>query len=169
MFVQFVRAAAIGVGFACAAGFAAAQENQFGERSPYDDRTPPSAEDTYIADPAESFVVEHPNSVAAVTQRPAPPATRCREYTTDGAEDGGAYERGLACPQADGSWRIVSGTEPLKERRAQEARADSRPYPDYTDHEPDYRDEPRQMRRFRLDWNAWRRNSDRSERGRFNE
>lgn len=174
MFVQYVRATAIGVGFACAAGFAATQENQFHHPTIYDDGyedgAPPSTEDTYIADPAESFVVEHSNSVAVVAPRPAPPATRCREYTTDAG--GGAdnpYERGLACPQADGSWRIVSGADPLDERPMQEARADSRPYADYTDEEPDYRDVPRPLRRFRLDWNAWRRDSDRSARGRFNE
>ena len=51
----------------------------------------------------------------------------------------------------------------------QEERASANAYSDYTDDEPDYRDEPRTARRFRLDWNAWRRDSDRAARGRFNE
>jgi len=158
MFVRYVRAAAIGVAFACAAGFAAAQQTQL--------QSPSTDEHSYVADPAESFVVEHPNSVAAVTARPEPPAPRCREYTADSE---GAYERGLACPQADGSWRIVSGPEEQDEWPVQEERASANAYSDYTDDEPDYRDEPRTARRFRLDWNAWRRDSDRAARGRFNE
>lgn len=182
MFVRIVRAAAIGVVFACAAGFAAAQETQFTPASEFPasefDGAPASSEDLYVADPSESFVVEHSNTVAAVAPRRPPPATRCREYSSDAA---GSYESGLACPQSDGSWRIVSGPEEMTAARdlppVREERARARAYPDYTDDEPEYRpeyqpeyqDQPRPGRRLGFDWNAWRRGSDRSARGRFNE
>ena len=112
--------------------------------------------DSYVADPAESFVVEHSAAIVA-----AKPAERCREYTTDTDDP---YDGGLACSQPDGSWRIVTGPEEMvadayePERRAPERRApDPRPrsYPDYTD-ETEGSVAPRApSRRFRLDWGAW--------------
>ena len=50
MLVRYVRATAIGVAFACAAGLTAAQQTQL--------RSPSTDEHFYFADPAESFIVE---------------------------------------------------------------------------------------------------------------
>lgn len=132
------------------AGSAVAQEAAFPDFS-----SEPLQDESYVADPAESFVVEHSNQVAAAPPRPtSPPAQRCREYSS---AENGPSERGLACPQADGSWRIVSGPEDLRQPREREERVrETYPdYPDYTNDEPESREVIRPMRRYRLDWDAW--------------
>jgi hypothetical protein len=170
MFVRCVRATVAVLALALA-GPAAAQDALYTD-SP--DSSDISADDTYVADPNESFVVEHSGQVAAAEPRQEPaPASRCREYSADENDN---YSRGLACPQPDGSWRIVSGEDEAVQPRVRENQlARSRaPYPEY----PDYADEPgyeepeaRPARRFRLDWGAWSstRRDSRNARGRYNE
>ena len=113
-----------------------------------------SGDETYVADPSESFIVEHSGQVAAAPQAAPPRGERCRAYSTD-EED--AYADGLACPQPDGSWRIVSGPQDVTRPRRNEERAPppTREYPDYTDDESSAREAVRPARRFRLDWDAW--------------
>ena len=139
------------------AGVANAQDAPFPDSPEF--YSAPSDDDSYVADPNESFVVEHSGQVAAVAPRPepAPPSSRCREYTTD--EDDG-YARGLACPQPDGSWRIVESEDaPIRPRpRESQFARDRAPYPDYPDYADEARDEEpeaRPTRRYRLDWSAW--------------
>lgn len=167
MFVQYVRATAISLAFVWAMP-AFSQDTEPSETPAFSADAVPSGEDSYVADPSESFVVEHSGSVAAVAPRAAPPGQRCREYTTD---ERGAYGRGLACPQPDGSWRIVSGPEGLADPRARDSAPE---YPDYTDDMDDGARYARPTRRFRLDWGAWntdsfRRNAPRSYRYRYDE
>lgn len=139
----------------------------------------PQGDETYVADPNESFIVEHSSQVAADAPRPAPaPTQRCREYLADNDDP---YAGGLACPQPDGSWRIVSGPNELirpgdreeaprrEPSRARDTYVDA---PDYADDAPVY-EAARPARRFRFDWNAWsssrRSSSLRSNRNRYDE
>jgi hypothetical protein len=137
------------------AGTAFAQDASSADFPDYTSEMP--SDESYVADPHESFIVEHSGAMAAAApRREPPPADRCREYATD--EDG-SYGRGYACPEPDGSWRIVSGPDELMTPRTREesrrARAPAGEYPDYADEAPTYREEARPTRRFRLDWNAW--------------
>jgi hypothetical protein len=159
MFVRCVRATVTVLALVWA-GSAGAQDAPFPDSSEF--YSAPSDDDSYVADPNESFVVEHSGRVAAAAPRrePAPPPSRCREYTTD-ENDG--YGGGLACPQPDGSWRIVSGQDDAIRSRAPNpvarGRAPTPEYPDYADEardDPrDYEQDTRPTRRFSLDWNAW--------------
>jgi hypothetical protein len=155
MFVRCVRATVTVLALVWA-GSASAQDVPFPDSPEF--YSAPSDHDSYVADPNESFVVEHSGQVAAVAPRrePSPPPSRCREYTTD--EDGD-YGRGLACPQPDGSWRIVSGEDETIRSRAPDQvaryRAPAPEYPDYADEARDYEQDARPTRRYRLDWSAW--------------
>lgn len=149
MFVRCVRATVVVLAIAWA-GFAVAQDADPAALSAED-----SGEETYAADPSESFIVEHSGQIAAAAPRPESPrpeppgGERCREYSTsegDGFEADGTG--GLACPQPDGSWRIVSGSRDMIRPRQPE-------YPDYADDDQDERETVRPTRRFRLDWGAW--------------
>jgi hypothetical protein len=161
MFVRCVRATVVVLAIAWV-GSAIAQEAvpSDGPADPIGDAIRGTAgngigDDTYIADPSESFIVEHSGQVAAAAQRPTSSRNeRCRAYTSD---DDSAYPEGLACPQPDGSWRIVGGPQDPSRARQNEERAiaPSREYPDYTDDEGDGREALRPARRFRLDWDAW--------------
>jgi hypothetical protein len=176
MFVRCVRATVTVLALAWS-GSAAAQDASFSDSSEYS--SGPTADETYVADPNESFVVEHSGQIAAdqvavaAPRRESAPAPRCREYATDENDN---YSRGLACPQPDGSWRIVSGEDDAVRPRTRESQLarNRTPYPEY----PDYADEPRgeepdarPARRFRLDWGAWSstRRDPRNARGRYNE
>ncbi|MGE3335320.1 MAG: hypothetical protein AB7I36_16870 [Rhodospirillaceae bacterium] len=158
MFVRCVRATVVVLAIAWA-GFAVAQEaapSEFSSDAIGDAIRDNVGDDSYVADPSESFIVEHSGQVAATAPRPAPSrGGRCREYTTDEDSD---YANGLACPQADGSWRIVSGSQAMIRSHQDEARtATASPeYPDYTDDDRDGRETVRPSRRFRLDWDAWK-------------
>jgi hypothetical protein len=172
MFVRCVRATVVVLAIAWAGG-AAAQEAVF-DGPEYLPET--QNEESYVADPNESFIVEHSGQEMAAVAPPAP-AQRCREYLTD---DDDPYAGGLACPQPDGSWRIVSGSNELIRpggresvaRREPPRQERPRPYSDYSDYADDaraYDEEARPARRFRLDWNAWnagRRGNSRSYRDR---
>src|SRR5262245_14122457 len=136
MFVRRVRATVVVLAIAWASS-AAAQDvlNDDLTADPYDQIgseisafTPDPSDETSLADPAESFVVEHSNTAVAAAPRETQSApSRCREYLTD---DGDPYDGGFACPQADGSWRIVSGPEEVAaEPRAPESRREERPRP----------------------------------------
>jgi hypothetical protein len=154
MFVRCVRATMTVLALAWA-GSAGAQAT-FSTESP-DFSTERAGDESYVADPNESFIVEHSGQVAEAAPRRAPaPSSRCREYST-GEDDG--YGRGLACPQPDGSWRIVSGHDDLIRPRTRDQvarnRAPESEDPDYADDARDYEREARATRRFRLDWGAW--------------
>jgi hypothetical protein len=176
MFVRCVRATVTVLAFAWA-GPALAQDAPFSDAPEFSSES--SLDETYVADPNESFVVEHSGQVAAAAPRrePSPPSpspsSRCREYSTD--EDDG-YGRGLACPQPDGSWRIVESEDDAIQPRPRESqlarnRAPYTEYPDYADEARDEEPEARPARRFRLDWNAWSsgRRDPRNGRNRYNE
>ena len=115
------------------------------------------SDENYGADPDDSFVVEQSGDlVAAEPREPAPSTRRCRQYLID---DDDPYAGGFACPQPDGSWRIVSGPDDAAPRRAREPAVRERsPYaapPDYTEEARVYNEDVRRSRRFRLDWDAW--------------
>ncbi|MGE4063079.1 MAG: hypothetical protein AB7E79_06895 [Rhodospirillaceae bacterium] len=142
---------------------AAAQEAYDAIGSEISAFTPDATDESYAADPNQSFVVEHSGSVSTTAARASSPAApRCREYLTDGDDP---YESGgLACPQPDGSWKIVTGPDELARERGSEnmrrqipprARTSYSEDPDYTEDEDVYEDEVRPQRRFRLDWNSW--------------
>lgn len=164
------------------AGAACAQDTGFTGFSPpssdfSDSYDAPASDESYVADPSESFVVEHSGDVATAAPRAviqaerAPTEERCREYTTDGRASG----RGVACPQEDGTWRIVTGPDAVT-RLAPESfavRAPGRDDPDYARDMRDDGEDARRSRRFRLDWNAWsadrRGNTARADRYRYDE
>ncbi len=111
--------------------------------------------DAYVATPSDSFIVEHSNQVAAAAPRASSSRENgCREYSAD--EDS-TFAEGIACPQADGSWRIESRAQNRPSQRRAEVRANApySEYPDYTDDEREERETARPASRFRLDWDTW--------------
>jgi hypothetical protein len=156
MFVRSVRAAVMSAVLAWAGGAAAFDPNasEIPSELFQDDA------ESYVADPSESFVVEHSGAVVAAAPAPTR-AERCREYLTDGDDP---YDGGLACRQPDGSWRIVTGPEAMvadarepeqREPQRRESQPRPRTYPDYTNDSDLDVPSRATSRRFRLDWGAW--------------